>query len=78
MTNDLGPKATHGTQLFTDTLDYNRMSDGLTEALMVVKTLLMECLVAVLTQDHLYGEVTLLLLIVEQTCLIPSLKRAAV
>ena len=49
---------------------------GLTEALVVVKSLLMECLVAVLTLDHLYGEVTLSLM-VGQTCLIPSLERAA-
>jgi len=48
----------------------------LTETLVVVKPLLMECLVAVLTLDHLYGEVTLSLM-VDQTCLIPSLKRAA-
>ena len=45
----------------------------LTETLVVVKPLLMECLVAVLTLDHLYGEVTLSLM-VGQTCLIPSLK----
>ena len=49
---------------------------GLTETLVVVKPLLMECLVAVLTLDRLYGEVTLSLM-VGQTCLIPSLKRAA-
>ena len=49
---------------------------GLAEMLVVVKPLLMKCLVAVLTLDHLYGEVTLSLM-VGQTCLIPSLKRAA-
>ena len=36
----------------------------------------MECLVAVLTLDHLYGEVTLSLM-VGLTCLISSLKIAA-
>ena len=49
---------------------------GLTETLVVVKPLLMKCLVAVLTLDGLCGEVTLSLM-VGQTCLIPSLKRAA-
>ena len=46
------------------------------ETLVVVKSLLMECLVVVLTVDHLQGEVTLSLM-VGQTCLVPSLKRAA-
>ena len=48
----------------------------MTETLVVVKPLVMECLVAVLTLDYLYGEVTLSLM-VGQTCLIPSLKGAA-
>ncbi len=48
----------------------------LTETLVVVKPLLVECLVAELTLDHLCGNVTLSLM-VGQTCLIPSLKRAA-
>ena len=49
---------------------------GLTETLVVVPPLLMECLVLILTLDYLYGEVTLSLMF-GQTCLIPSLKRAA-
>ena len=48
----------------------------LTETLVVVKPLLVECLVAELTLDHLCGNV-MLSLMVGQTCLIPSLKRAA-
>ena len=49
---------------------------GFTEVLVVVKTLLVERLVAVLTLDPWCGRVTLSLM-VSQTCLVPSLEGAA-